>query len=51
VTDCHLPASSTQATTWDHLGSAHDNVELELLKAAARQRLATGQGELDLGWK
>ena len=30
-------------------GSAHDDVELELLKAAARQRLAAGQGELDLG--
>jgi DDE family transposase len=33
----------------EHLGSAHDEVELELLKAAARQRLAGGQGELDLG--
>jgi hypothetical protein len=33
----------------EHLGSAHDDVELELLKAAARQRLAAGQGELDLG--
>jgi len=33
----------------EHIGSAHDDVELELLKAAARQRLATGQGELDLG--
>src|SRR5690348_9263300 len=32
----------------EHLGSAHDEVELELLKAAARQRLAAGQGELDL---
>jgi hypothetical protein len=32
-----------------HLGSAHDDVQLELLKAAARQRLAAGQGELDLG--
>jgi hypothetical protein len=32
-----------------HIGSAHDDVELELLKAAARQRLAAGQGELDLG--
>jgi hypothetical protein len=27
----------------------HDDAELELLKAAARQRLAAGQGELDLG--
>ena len=35
----------------EHLGSAHDDVELELLKAAARQRLAAGRGalELDLG--
>src|SRR5499425_2771660 len=33
----------------EHLGSAHDDVELELLKAAARQRMAAGQGELDLG--
>ena len=31
-----------------HAGSAHNGAELELLKAAARQRLATGQGELDL---
>ena len=33
----------------EHLGSAHDHAELELLKAAARQRIAAGQGELDLG--
>ena len=33
----------------EHIGSAHDDAELELLKAAARQRLAAGQGELDLG--
>jgi len=33
----------------EHLGSAHDDVELELLLAAARQRVAAGQGELDLG--
>ena len=33
----------------EHIGSAHDDAELALLKAAARQRLATGQGELDLG--
>ena len=31
------------------MGSAHDDAELELLKAAARQRLAAGQGEFDLG--
>jgi len=33
----------------EHLGSAHGDVELELLKTAARRRLAAGQGELDLG--
>jgi Transposase DDE domain len=33
----------------EHLGSAHDDGKLELLKAAALQRLAAGQGELDLG--
>jgi Transposase DDE domain len=33
----------------EHIGSAHDNVRVEVLKAAARQRLAAGQGELDLG--
>jgi hypothetical protein len=33
----------------DHLGSAHSDAEVELLKAAAWQRLAAGQGELDLG--
>jgi hypothetical protein len=33
----------------EHIGSAHDDVELELLKAVAQQRLAAGQGELDLG--
>lgn len=33
----------------EHIGSAHDAARLEMLKAAARQRLAAGQGELDLG--
>jgi hypothetical protein len=33
----------------EHLGSAHDDVDLELLKTVARQRLAAGQGEFDLG--
>ena len=33
----------------EHIGSAHDDAGLELLKAAARQQLAAGQGELDLG--
>jgi len=32
----------------EHIGSAHDDAELEALKAAARQRLAAGQLELDL---
>jgi hypothetical protein len=34
----------------EHIGSAHDDAQLELLKAAARQRMAAGQGELDLGF-
>jgi hypothetical protein len=33
----------------EHLGSAHDEAELESLKAAAQQRIAAGQEELDLG--
>ncbi len=33
----------------EYIGSAHDDAELEVLKAAARQRLAAGQDELDLG--
>lgn len=33
----------------EHIGSAHDEAELETLKAVARQRLAAGQTELDLG--
>ena len=33
----------------EHLGSAHTTAEVELLKAAARQKLAAGQGVLDLG--
>ncbi len=32
----------------EHVGSAHDEAELEVLKAAARQRLVEGQGVLDL---
>jgi hypothetical protein len=32
----------------EHLGSAHDEAELEALKAAARQRIAAGQLELGL---
>src|ERR1700722_17871908 len=33
----------------EHVGSAHDEVELAALKAAAAARLAAGQTELDLG--
>jgi hypothetical protein len=33
----------------EHLGSAHDEADLEALKAAARQHLVEGQGTLDLG--
>jgi hypothetical protein len=33
----------------EHIGSAHGEAELEVLKAAARQRLSAGQRELDLG--
>jgi hypothetical protein len=33
----------------EHIGSAHGDVQVEVLKASARQRLAAGQGELDLG--
>lgn len=32
----------------EHLGSAHDDAEPETLKAAAQQRIAAGQLELDL---
>jgi hypothetical protein len=33
----------------EHIGSAHDDGELEALRAAARERLAAGQQTLDLG--
>jgi Transposase DDE domain len=33
----------------EHLGSGHTEAEVEVLKAAARQKLAVGQGQLDLG--
>ena len=33
----------------EHIGSAHDDAQLALLKAAARQRMAAGQLEFDLG--
>jgi Transposase DDE domain len=33
----------------EHVGSAHNDVQVEALKAAAQQRIVEGQGELDLG--
>src|ERR1035441_2870414 len=33
----------------DYIGSAHNDVQLEVLRSAVRQWLAVGQGELDLG--
>jgi Transposase DDE domain len=33
----------------EHFGSAHDDAALEALKAAAQQRIAAGQPELELG--
>jgi hypothetical protein len=33
----------------EHIGSAHDQAQLELLMAVARQRIHAGQDELDLG--
>ncbi len=33
----------------EHLGSAHTAAEVELLRAAGRQKLAAGQGELEPG--
>jgi Transposase DDE domain len=33
----------------EHLGSAHEEAQVEALKAAAAQRLAEGQGTLELG--
>ena len=33
----------------EHIGSAHDEAELEALRAAAAQRIAAGQMELALG--
>ena len=42
-------ASRRAARRVERPGSAHDDQELEALKVAARQRLAGGQGELELG--
>jgi hypothetical protein len=42
--------SSRRGSRWiEHLGSARGEAELAALKAAAAQRLAAGQAELDLG--
>ena len=38
-----------QVVEVDHVGSAHSDADLALLLRAARERLHTGQGELDLG--
>lgn len=52
VTVAHVHVRSTLRAKGsrdiEHTGSAHDDALLELLKAAARQRLAAGQGEFDL---
>jgi len=42
-------SSRRGARNIEHVGSAHDEAQLEALKAAANQRLSQGQGELDLG--
>ena len=42
-------SSRRGARNIEHIGSAHDEAELEALKAAAGQRIAAGQLELDLG--
>jgi hypothetical protein len=34
----------------EHIGPAHDDVELELLKAVARQRLAPGRASWTWAW-
>ena len=33
----------------EHIGSAHSDAEIDVLKAVARQRMSAGQAELDLG--
>jgi hypothetical protein len=48
----HLVAGSgvpTGRRHIQHIGSAHDDAELAVLKAAAQQRMTAGPGELDLG--
>ena len=49
ATAVQIVYSSRGSRKIEHLGSAHDDAQVEVLKAAARQRLAAGQDELDLG--
>jgi hypothetical protein len=49
ATAVQIVHGSCEARSIEHVGSAHDEAELKALKAAARQRLAGGQAELDLG--
>jgi hypothetical protein len=42
-------SSRLGARSIEHIGSAHDDAELEALKAPAGQRIAAGQLELDPG--
>ena len=42
--------SRSDARDIEHLGSAHDAQAVEAVKVVARQRLAGGQGELELGY-
>jgi hypothetical protein len=44
-----MHSSRRGARDIEHVGSAHDEAQLAALMAAAVQRLAAGQGELDLG--
>jgi hypothetical protein len=49
ATAVQIVYSNRRSRDIEHVGSAHDEARLELLKAAARHRLTAGQGELDLG--
>ena len=42
-------SSRRGARNIEHVGSAHDEAQMEALKTAAGQRITQGQGELDLG--
>lgn len=60
---CHVVAADPDRGQWrrphgthggdagdiEHIGSAHDDVRVEVLKAAARQRLTAGNSELEPG--